>query len=60
MWTKVRYREEKRLFRKSLLVIQVGTITHHADSDDIPPSMRDKEIVQWRDAEVTDLDVLGA
>lgn len=62
---KTRYRTENRLFRKPLLVLQVGEIKEvgiycGADGDMTPPPSWNENAtyVEWRDAEVEDLQVL--
>lgn len=58
----IRYREQKRLFRKSILVLQIG-IKHKRgsyigpDSDMVAPPEWDEEeiVVTWRDATMEDL-----
>jgi len=59
---KARYREHKRLFRTSVLVLQIGEesklgayIDHNGD-DLAPPSWDENKIITtWRDAKVEDL-----
>ncbi len=62
----IRYREQKRWFRKSLAVLQVGEefkrgIYCGTDADMIaPPSWDENEIIiVWRDADMTDAFCIG-
>lgn len=63
---KTRYRAENRLFRKPLLVLQVGevkkvgTYVGSHDLDTLPPPNWDenKTYIQWRDATVEDLQMI--
>ena len=48
-----RYREQKRLFRKSVLVLQVSFQSDETGNDNLPPSMRVVH-TSWRDAVVED------
>lgn len=63
---KTRFREQKRWFRKSLMVLQVGIESRvgvyvSPDGDDQPPPNWDENATYtcWRDATVEDLLVLG-
>ena len=54
---KTRYREQKRFFRNSVLVLQVSFQVDETGNDDLPPSMRDVH-THWRDATVEDLSLV--
>lgn len=54
MKTKARYREQKRWFRKSVLVLQISYEIDYTGNDDVPPSRQNVQ-TRWRDAEVSDL-----
>ncbi len=46
---KIRYREQKRFLRKSILVLQVGV--------EVDETWNDKTPLKWRDATTTDLEL---
>ena len=63
---KIRYREEKRFMRKSLMVLQIGTSRKRGGFVDFrgdtcaPPNWDSEELIwTWRDATATDLLDLG-
>ena len=49
-----RYREQKRFFRESVLVLQVGIEVDDSYNNDLPPDLQCIGI-RWRDATATDL-----
>lgn len=51
---KTRYREQKRLFGPSFLVLQVSFEVDQSTDDSIPPSQRGVNKF-WRDATVEDM-----
>lgn len=50
-----RYRSHKCFMGKYVLVLQVGTKMKTGDHDDIQPSCRNVEYIEWRDAQTEDL-----
>ena len=56
---KTRYRPYTQSWSGNvLLVLQVGFPANTGDSDDIPPSNRNKDYTAWRDATVEDLPII--
>lgn len=52
----IRYRAKNRLFRKPLVVLQVGENKNTGfDDETTPPSNQNKDYIQWRDATMEDL-----
>ena len=54
-----RLRSHKTFMGKYVLVLQIGVRAVTEDHDDIQPSGRGVEFIEWRDAKVEDLAVAG-
>ena len=50
---KIRHRIQTRLFRKPVLVLQIGTVKNTGCNDETtPPSGQNKDYISWVDAKV--------